>query len=261
MTIVTEHIKNLLKKNKRLDGRELEEYRKDIKIEYGVSDANAEGSAKVRIGDTEVIAGVKMEVMAPYPDLPDKGSIAINVELLPLSSPDFESGPPSVEAIELARAVVDRGIRESDALDLKSLCIKKGEKVWMFAIDIYSLNNDGNLADAIGLAALAALKDAKYPKYDAKEDKIDYKEKSDKKVILKELPIAVTVLKIDDKFIVDPTLEEEEAADAKFTATTIEDGRICALQKGGRASLTAEDIEKMLDIATKKGKELRKYLK
>jgi len=260
MNIVSEHIRNLLKKGKRLDGRGFEEYRKDIKIEYGVS-KNAEGSARVKIGNTEVIAGVKMDISEPYPDVPDKGSMSVNVELLPLSNPNFELGPPGIQAIELARAVIDRGIRESDALDFKSLCIKKGEKVWFFLIDVYSLNDEGNLADAMGLAALAALKDARFPKYDPKTGEIDYKEKTNKRVVLKELPIPVTILKIEDKFLVDPILDEEKVTDARLTVTTTKDGRICALQKGGEKSLSMNDIDKMVDIAIRKGKELRKLLK
>ena len=260
MTLVNDHVKNLLKQDKRLDGRGLEDYRKDIKIEYGVSSKNAEGSARVKIGDTEVIAGVKMDVSEPYPDVPDKGSISVNVELLPFSSPEFESGPPGIKAIELARAVVDRGIRESDAVEFKKLCIKKGEKAWFLLIDVYSYNDNGNLADAIGLAALAALKDAKFPKYDAKTDKIDYSVKT-KKLVLKELPIPITVLKIENKYLIDPSLEEEEVMDARLTVTTTEDGRMCSLQKGGKIALNQEDIMKMVDIAIKKGKELRKLLK
>lgn len=261
MTIVNDHIKKLLKKGKRFDGRGLEEYRKDIKIEYGISSENAEGSARVKIGNTEVIAGVKMDVSEPYPDVPDKGSISVNVELLPFSNPKFESGPPGIKAIELARAVVDRGIRESDAVDFKKLCIKKGEKAWFLLIDVYSYNDDGNLADAIGLAALAALKDTRYPKYDVKTEKIDYKEKTNKKLILKELPIPVTIFKIEDKYLVDPSLEEEEIMDARLTVTSTEDGKICSLQKGGKVALNEDDIEKMVDIAIKKGKELRKLIK
>ena len=147
--IVEDHVKKLLMTEKRFGGRKLDEFRK-IEVEYGVSAKSAEGSARVKIGDTEVIAGIKMEVGVPYPDQPEKGTLMAGVELLPLSSPEFESGPPSIKSIELARVVVDRGIRESDALDLKKLCIKKGEKMWMVIIDNYSINDDGNLADAIG---------------------------------------------------------------------------------------------------------------
>ncbi len=257
--ITEDHVKNLLVKDKRLDGRKLDEFRK-IEVEYGVSSKSAEGSARVRIGDTQVIAGIKMEVGEPYPDQPEKGTIMAGVELLPLSSPKFESGPPNIRSIELARSVIDRSIRESDALDFKKLCIKKGEKMWMVIIDAYSIDDNGNLADALGLAALAALKDAKYPKYDEKKGEIIY-EKSSKKLVLKELPISVTILKINGKYIVDPLLEEEGAMSARLTVGSTEDGRVCALQKGGDGFLTDVDIEKMIEMGIKKGKELRKFIK
>ena len=70
----------------------------------------------------------------------------------------------------------------------------------------------------------------------------------------------MTVIKIDDKFIVDPDIEEERAVDARLTVSSIEDGTLCALQKGGDFSLTTEEISKMLDIGIEKGKALRKNL-
>jgi len=42
--------------------------------------------------------------------------------------------------------------------------------------------------------------------------------------------------------------------------SSIEDGSLCAMQKGGNYPLTAEDIIKMVDIGIEKGKELRKAL-
>ena len=250
------HIISLLNADTRLDGRKLIEYRKPIEIEYGIV-KTAEGSARVRIGETDVIVGVKMEVGEPYPDTPDEGTIIVGAELLPLSNPEFELGPPGIQAIELAR-VVDRGIRESKAIDFKKLCITPGEKIWMIIIDICPINDAGNLFDASSLAALAALKDAKYPKFDG--EKVDYKQKTDKKLPLEKTPIAVTVIKIGDKFIVDPDIEEEKVIDARLTVSSIEDGTLCAMQKGGDFPLTIEDIDKMLDIGIEKGKELRKYL-
>jgi exosome complex component RRP42 len=250
------HIIELFKSDLRLDGRKLTEYRKPIKIETNVT-KTAEGSARVKIGETDVIVGVKVEIGEPYPDVPDAGTIIVGAELLPLSNPDFELGPPGIEAIELAR-VVDRGIRESKAVDFKKLCIKKNEKVWLLLIDICTINDAGNLIDASSLGALAALKDMKFPK--VVDDKVDYQEKTNKKLEIKNSPIAVTVVKIGDKFIVDPSSEEEKALDARLTITTLEDGTLCALQKGGSVPLTAEDIDKMIDISLEKGKELRKLV-
>src|SRR3989338_11595432 len=167
--ITKEHLIELFGKGFRLDGRKFDEYRK-IEVEYGISSKSAEGSARVKIGKTEVVAGVKMGVGEPYPDNPSEGTIVVNMELLPLSSPEFESGPPRIESIELSR-VVDRAIREGKALNFKKLCIREGELMWMVLIDIYPVNDDGNLFDAASLAALAALKDAKFPKLE--NDKVN----------------------------------------------------------------------------------------
>ena len=250
------HIIKLFNSDRRLDGRKLTEYRKvDVQLN---ATSTAEGSARVKIGETDVIAGIKTEVMEPYPDSPSEGSIMVGVELLPLSSPDFESGPPSARAVELAR-IVDRGIRESKCLDFKSLCIKEGEKIWMVIIDVCIINDAGNLFDAAALAAIAALKSMRFPEY--KDDKIDYKKKTDKGLELKDLPIEVTVIKIGDKFIVDADSEEDKAIDARLTVASLSDGTLCAMQKGGDFPLTDEDICKMVEIGIEKAKELRKLVK
>ena len=250
------HIIGLLDANTRLDGRKLTEYRKPVKVEYSVV-KTAEGSARVMIGETDVMVGVKLEVGEPYPDTPNEGTIIVGAELLPMSNPEFEPGPPGIQAIELAR-VVDRGIRESKALDFRKLCITPGEKIWMVVIDICPINDAGNLFDASSLAALAALKDTKFPSFNG--EKVDYKNKTDEKLELEKEPIAVTVIKIGNKFIVDPDIEEEKVVDARLTVASLEDGTLCALQKGGDFPLTTDEISEMLDIGMEKAKELRKCL-
>ncbi len=248
-----EHINLLLNSGVRLDGRANLELRKPLKVECGVIHT-AEGSAKVTLGGTEVIAGVKMELGAPYSDSPDQGTMIVGAELLPLSNPEFELGPPGIQAIELAR-VVDRGIRESKSIDFKKFCIKEGELVWTIILDICPLNDEGNLQDTASLAALAAIKNAVFPKLE--DDKIVPKEKTDKKIELSCEPIAVTVIKIGDHFIVDPLTEEEKVIEARLTVSTLKDGTLCAMQKGGDSPLTKDEILKMIDIATEKAKEYR----
>jgi exosome complex component RRP42 len=244
---------SLLEKGKRSDGRGLHDYREPISVTYGVS-KTAEGSAQVQIGDTIVIAGVKMSIGAPYPDTPDQGGIMVNVELYPLSSSAYEPGPPRIDAIELAR-VVDRGIRESKSIDLKGLCVEKGEKVWTVGIDIVTINDAGNIYDASGLAAIAALKDATFPTYE--DGKLDYKKSSGRKLNLSKEPISVTVLKINNSYIVDPSADEWHTYDARLTVASTPDGNLCALQKGGDAPLTQDDVGKMVDIALEKATFLR----
>lgn len=255
--IIRDHVVGLLNKGFRLDGRKFDEYRK-IEVEYGISSKSAEGSSRVKIGKTEVVAGVKMAVGQPYPDTPGEGTIVVNVELLPLSNPEFESGPPSIESVELSR-VVDRAIREGKAMDFKKLCIRDGELMWMALIDIYPINADGNLFDAAALAALAALKDAKFPKLNG--DKVNYKEISNKKLPMERMPVSCTVIRIGNHFVVDPNAEEDKVVDARLTVGVLEDGTICSLQKGGDIGLTSEEVDNMVEIAIKKTKELRKVLK
>ena len=114
--LTKKRITNYLTRGKRFDNRELMQYR-NIEIETGIS-KNADGSARIKIGKTEVYAGVKLEVEEPYPDSEDKGNLVTTVELLPLSSEKYEPGPPRIEAIEIAR-IVDRGIRESGFIEFK----------------------------------------------------------------------------------------------------------------------------------------------
>lgn len=250
-----EHLLKYYKEGIRYDGRKLNDYR-EVTVEYGISES-AEGSARVKIGQTEVLAGVKMGLEKPYPDTPDKGNLMVNAELMALSSPEFEPGPPTMYGVELAR-VIDRGIRESKTIDATKLCIEKGEKVWSVMIDICTINDDGNLMDAAGLAAIAALRDAKFPKIE--DGTVNYEEKTDEGLPLERTPIAVTIWKIGENFIVDPLPIEQKSADARLTVGVTEKDTVSAMQKGEQAPLTIEEIDKMVGIAIEKSNELRKKL-
>ncbi len=256
MKELKEHTLRLIEEGRRNDGRKHMDYREPVVVTYGIS-GTAEGSAQVQIGDTIVMAGVKLSIETPYPDTPDQGGIMVNVELYPLSSPEYEPGPPGILAVELAR-VVDRGIREAKAIDLKKLCIEKGAKAWTVGIDIVTVNDAGNLFDACALAALAALKDAYFPVY--KDGELHYEEKSKKKVSLSKEPVSVTVYKFGNSYVIDPNAEESCVYDARLTVASTDDGMLSALQKGGDAPLTVEDVNKMIDIAIEKATFLRKKL-
>ncbi|MDT7891147.1 MAG: exosome complex protein Rrp42 [Thermoproteota archaeon] len=236
-------ILNALKENKRIDNRAFNEYRA-IKIKYGHL-PNADGSAEVSLGNTIVLAGVKIDVSNPFPSEPDKGILIVNAEFPPVASPDFEPGPPDENAIELAR-IVDRGLRKPEVVDFSSLCIIPGQKVYRIWLDIYALNHDGNLVDAAGIAAVVALMNTKYRKFTYVQDKglVDTGEKV--QLSIKNFPVFVTHAKIGDQIILDPNLEEEMLADCKITTIVSEGGLITGMQKSGIGSLTLEDIDKIL---------------
>jgi len=249
------YVRKLVEEDMRVDNRKFDEFR-PIKIETNVI-KTAEGSAKVLIGNTHVLVGVKMGVGEPYPDMQNEGVLVVNAELVPVASPTFEPGPPNENAIELAR-VVDRGIRESHCIDLESLCIQEGKEVWMVNIDIHVLDHDGNLIDASAIGAIAALLTTKIPKYENGKINTDVHERD---LPVRDVPVAITTVKIGDKLLIDPNVEEENALDARITLATNEKGELCAGQKGGDGYFTTEEIQKAIDLSILKGKEIRNMIK
>ncbi|PIO06154.1 RNA-binding protein [Candidatus Micrarchaeota archaeon CG08_land_8_20_14_0_20_59_11] len=249
------YVRDLLAKGSRADGRQLLQYRK-VKVTKGAY-PNAEGSALAEIGDTKVAAGVKFDAAIPFPDRPQEGVFMVNSEFPILAHPAFEPGPPNENSIELAR-VVDRGIRSAEVIDLKSLVLEEGKVLGIF-VDLYVLDHSGNLIDCAALAAMAALADAKVPKYDAETKKL----LRDQPVGA--LPIAHKIVtcsfeKIGSKILADGTDEEEIASDGRYTIATADSKTICATQKSGAAGFTRQEIVKMMDIALEKGEELRKLI-
>jgi len=248
--IKRDYIYSLASQGDRADGRKFDEYR-TISVETGVIN-KAEGSARVKIGDSMVVVGIKVQPGEPFPDSPDTGVIITNLELVPLASPTFESGPPREEAIELAR-VVDRGVRESGAIDLSKLCIESGQKVWMVFIDVHVLDHDGNLMDAASLGAIAALRATKIPnaKFGLGEDAM---------LPLNDVPIGVTAINLGGAILLDPSLDEESVAPCKLTVITNKEGAISGMQKSGVGTLTPDQINHIIRLAKDKAKVLRETL-
>jgi len=250
-TVVSEirkdYLYNLMLKGQRADGRSFNEYR-PISIEKGVVQ-KAEGSALVKLGKTQVMVGVKIQPGEPFADSPNRGVIITNAELVPLASPSFEPGPPNEYGIELAR-VVDRGVRESGALDLDALCIVPGEKVWIVFIDVHILDDCGNIMDASSLGAIAALLTSTIP---AKKFGLG----EDYPVPIKDIPISTTAIEFGGVIMFDPDVDEESIAETKLTVITRADGSICGMQKSGTGVLTQDEIYRIVDIACENGKEIR----
>lgn len=269
-TIKQEYLFRLAEQGKRADGRQFNEYR-HIQIEPGFI-KKAEGSARVKIGNTQVVAGIKIDVGDPYDDTPNSGVITTAAELIPMASPDFESGPPREDSIELAR-VVDRGIRESEVIDLDQLCIVPGEKIWLIFIDLHIIDHDGNLFDAASLAALAALYNAKVPIERLKEklEKMQERHPSitqyltdhpmDFPLPMSDPPISCTFVKYNNVDVIDPSIDEQEIAEARITVATDANGDIRAMQKGLNGSFTIDEIKKIIKDSVINGRELREKLK
>jgi|SRR6185503_3282282 exosome complex component RRP42 len=260
-TIIVEHLRkqqmwDALAKGKRLDGRDFGEQR-PLEIEPNVI-KKANGSARVKLGYSEVIAGVKVSTGTPFEGLENKGALIVSAEVLPIASPHVEPGPPDEEVVELAR-VVDRGIRESEMIDLEQLVLVPGKIVYTIFVDCSVVNVDGNLFDATSYAVVAALLGAKLPILEMQDDKVvDTGNTRDMPITT--VPVSITAARIGDYILTDPASEEEACMDARITITTNEEG-LCAIQKGFTGSFTADQIKKAVDTARIKGQEVREKLR
>lgn len=248
--LMREHIHRLAASGKRADGRGPEEPRSLVIEKNYVK--TAEGSARARLGNTDVLVGVKMDLGEPYPDTPNAGVLSTSAELIPMASPNFEAGPPSPQAIELAR-VVDRGIRETHTINMEKLCLEPGKKVWVLFIDIHVLDYDGNLFDAASYGAMAALLCTKVPGSKANVE--------DFPLPVERVPVSVTCAKIKDTIVVDPNLDEENIADARLTVATDENGDVRAMQKGLNGSFTYDEIKRIVSVSQRVGSQIREKIK
>ncbi|MCI4366990.1 MAG: exosome complex protein Rrp42 [Thermoplasmata archaeon] len=242
--ILTTHILDLAKNGRRLDGRGSDDYR-NVTVEPGFI-STADGSALARIGDTAVVCGIKLEPGKPFPDTPNAGVLTTNAELVPLSSPMFEPGPPHPRAIEVSR-VVDRAIRAAETLDLTKLCVTPGEKCWTCFIDMHVIDHGGNIIDTASLAALTALAHATLP---SKRFGIA---ESDSPLAIQHFPVECTFTRLGDVVVVDPTVDEERAGQGRLTIATDEAGNIVAMQKGLVGAFSPEDVKALVERAFQHG--------
>ncbi|MFW9908709.1 MAG: exosome complex protein Rrp42 [Candidatus Thorarchaeota archaeon] len=254
-----EYIRDMLGKGQRIDGRAFDEFR-PIEIEVGVVPAKAEGSALVRLGDTSVVAGVKVLVGEPFPDSPDEGFVMVTAEMSPMASPLFELGPPKEDAIELAR-VVDRGVRESETVDTKKLCVLEGKYVYTIFADVYPLEYDGNLIDASSIAVNAALATTKFPEMTIEEKQLVPTGKI-LSVPIANMAVEVTLAKIGDFLVTDPNLKEEMVQNTRLTVAIDEKDNLTAMQKGGGIGpMTLDEIDRAIGVSIERARDIQSLIK
>jgi exosome complex component RRP42 len=156
--------------------------------------------------------------------------------------------------------IIDRGIRESKFIQFDKLCIKAGEKVWSVFVDIYAINDAGNMMDAAALAALVALANAKIPVYNEKEGKAEHEHTKDSLPLNKEMmAFNMTLYKIDGSIIADPTKEEESLGEFRLSvamAPNKGEPLITSMQKGREEPISSEDMTRILNMLNNLFKEI-----
>ena len=86
-----------------------------------LSSHREDGAAEVQLGQTHIMCVVSCQLVPPFPDRPNEGSLSVFTEFSPMADPSFEPGRQGENAVELGR-VVDRGLRQVSLTLYPSIC-------------------------------------------------------------------------------------------------------------------------------------------
>ncbi|KAL6725468.1 hypothetical protein Aduo_007518 [Ancylostoma duodenale] len=137
--------------NQRLDGRTLNDFRQ-VKLVVGAEC----GTALCTMGDTKVLCAVSASLTEPRATRPNKGFVAVDVDMSPMGNPANEHNRLGERGLELTR-LLELVLRDSRCIDVESLCVRAHKEVWKLRVDVRVLDDDGALLDCASVAAVAAL--------------------------------------------------------------------------------------------------------
>lgn len=256
-------VKALRESELRVDGRGPFDLR-PVSYRFGPKD----GTCEVTLGKTRVLAVVSAELEPPAGGRGNEGRVTINVEFSPMASPNFEPGRPGEEASELA-VVLERAIRETGAVDVESLCVLAGRRVWHVRCDVHVIDACGNIVGAASLAANAALLSFRRPEATVAPDTqrvtvhpADVREPIP--LALHHLPVAFTFgffAEHDGLVIVDPTVKEEAVMGSELVVVLNAHNELCAVQKGGGSAVNPSEVMRCLRVASQMTKDATDALK
>ncbi|RNA07885.1 Exosome complex component RRP45, partial [Brachionus plicatilis] len=248
-----------LSENLRLDKRSVYDIR-DIKIDF----LKTRGSCLLSIGNTQVSAQVSAEIVKPKDSRPNEGIIKINLDLSPMGAQHFEVGKQSEQGVELNR-LLERNLKQSRFLDIETLCIRAGEKVWQIRVDLNVLNHDGNILDCANLAVICAVSHFRLPEVSVTGDQITIfspEERNPIPLIIIHMPITLSFAFFDQgKFLlVDPTELEEKCMDGKLVIGMNRHREICTMQLSGNMLLLKDQIKRCVDITANKVLKITEFI-
>lgn len=269
-----DYLKRFLDNNVRPDSRSPTTARKLTMTTGSVN--TAVGSAMLKFGRTTAVAGVQATLIKPSANTPEEGIIEFVVEILATASFNFRQVRASDDSL-----VLTRNLRQwlNPYIDRPSLCVEPGLLVWELRLTVYVIDNDGNMDDAVIMAAVAAIKDVKLPSVslmdvDVNENDIDgptnarehMEDVNETHVVnhsaiaiasadrtnplqLDGFPLVVSFALFEDKALLDPTAEEEAVMDSRLTFVLHPSGELRAVDKPGGKILSGTLYESCLGQA------------
>ncbi|BBN11908.1 exosome complex component RRP43 [Marchantia polymorpha subsp. ruderalis] len=243
-----------------------------------------DGSALVKLGNTTMLAGVKLELCVPSGESPDQGRIAVDFQMPPICSPHVRPGRPAEDACSINEQL-SNVLASAQLLDLRELLITSGKSAWVANLDIYCLNADGSLFDAALLACAAALTDLQIPGVaidddgkvqivspsgDQDQHMLDAEKVSDesksrridkRRLTLGPVPVALTCMLHKKHILADPTAEEETYLQTTVTVAMDSSDKLISLYKpGGLIVATTSTIMDCIALTRIRLKEVNRIL-
>lgn len=253
----------LVKSAVRMDNRTEIQHR-PVSISFGPD----YGCCLASIGNSKVMTQISATIAEPKLTRPSEGVINIRVDLSMLGSTNYDTNRNSDECVQLTR-LLHKGIKDARCIDLESLCIISGEKVWHIQADVAVLNHEGNLIEVASISALAALAHFRRPDVSVDEGNVIVHP------IETRDPIRFTMLHFpflmkyaffkeaveNEVSFVDPDEDEEKSCDGTLIVGANIFREITLLHVAGKSLISKDQILKLCNYAVKQTKILISKLK
>ena len=240
----------------RIDGRTNDAFKN---IDISLSRTEISSYADVKVGNgSRAIATITCDIVKPFLDRPAEGILQFSVESpLALSSSSSSSSGLYQSTSELNR-ILENIIKDGNAIDLESLCLIDGEKVWKIACNVRILDiAGGNVTDNMLIAAIAALRAFRKPEVNitsANSEKgvltsravslYSSDAKEPLQLALNYTPVPVSFGLFEDSgkkgesssnmiLVADMTSEEEEVASGVIFVSIDANDQVCSVHKRG----------------------------
>lgn len=217
------------------------------------------------IGNTKVLTQVSANISEPRLTRPCEGVVNIRVDLSMLGSANYDTSRNSDECVQLTR-LLHKGIKDARCIDLESLCIIGGEKVWHIQVDVTVLNHEGNLIEVASVSSLAALSHFRRPEVSVEEGTIiehSFDLREPVKFTMLHFPFLMKFAFFKEATIsyVDPSEDEEKFCDGYLIVGANIAREITLLHIAGKSLISKDQILKQCNYAVKRTRALHNEFK
>ncbi|KAJ3071184.1 Exosome complex component RRP42 [Podochytrium sp. JEL0797] len=232
--------------NMRCDGRARSSVRSSRTSLVLGSVSQASGSAQ----SATCLVGVKVAIDTQQDTFEKRIHVAVDAAPL-LKVSDAEASAHAAFAAALLNAAIKK-----DPLHFAS-----NQAAWRIHCDVLLLTNNGNTKDEICKTIRAALINTRIPKVEVEEsgNVVEFDVADEETEVIpgaEDLPAVVTLYKIGNYHVLDPTPLEELCSDVQLTVAVSRSGLPCAIHKFGSGSLDPSLLQDMLADAKVHGLKL-----